>query len=215
MEAQRVSSLISDGQWNESLIMMHFDTYTAGQILDIHFYLLMSQIYVSGKTKAKGDIQLEVDIKLLVDSYHHRKRFLSPPENQSTYSTEKWWKLIWNLDIPTKIRIFWWRLSHNIIPTAMNLRSHHIQCLPNCNLCGFHRDSSIHALFICPEMRRSWKKTEFWSVISGMQDKETLDCCLWFKLQLNKSDSERLATLTWGLWKNKIVFYIWKGKQCT
>lgn len=137
--------------------------------------------------------------------YHTACGTLSPPENQSSRSTEAWWKFIWNLNIPLKIRIFWWRLSNDIIPTSANLRMHHIHCLSSCSLCGYYRDSSIHALFLCPAVKHIWKETELWPIISGIRDLETLDCCLWLKMQMSITEFERLATVTWGLWKNRMA----------
>lgn len=56
-----------------------------------------------------------------------------------------------------------------------------------------------------PAVRQIRRTTDFWSVISGMHDLKTFDCGLWLKFQLSKSYFGRLATVTWGLWKNRMA----------
>lgn len=53
-------------------------------------------------------------------------------------------------------------------------------------------------------MRQSWKTSGFWFVIAGLRDLETIDCCLRLKNKMSKSEFERLAIVTWGLWKNRM-----------
>ncbi|KAL5741239.1 hypothetical protein ACOSP7_027971 [Xanthoceras sorbifolium] len=65
----------------------------------------------------------------------------------SSSSDSKWWLALWNLNIPPKIKIFIWRVCHNVIPSLCNLCSRKIVVDPCCSRCGDAPESSAHALF--------------------------------------------------------------------
>ncbi|XP_073119812.1 uncharacterized protein [Henckelia pumila] len=198
LEDQRVSSLLVDGKWNEPFIVQHFDQNVVDQILKIPL-LSSDEIDIRfWKNDSKGKYSVR-------NGYHSACDLYLPPMHQSSYKLEAWWKFIWNLNIPPKVKILWWRLSHDIIPTSANLKDHHIPIPPSCIFCGFYCDSSVHALFLCPVMRKVWKQTDLWNTILGLRDVDTLDCCNWLKTQLDIPQFERLATFTWGLWKSRIT----------
>lgn len=43
---------------------------------------------------------------------------------------------LWKLDIPPKIKMFWWRAIHNGIPVAANLKRRGIKVDTVCQICG-------------------------------------------------------------------------------
>lgn len=61
----------------------------------------------------------------------------SQPNTSSPHSSH-WWKKIWKLNIPHKVKIFVWKVSHDIIAIKSNLHVHHVPCESRCALCGFN-----------------------------------------------------------------------------
>ncbi|KAL9662387.1 hypothetical protein QQ045_027220 [Rhodiola kirilowii] len=43
-------------------------------------------------------------------------------EQSDSYKLCNFWKKVWASQIPNKIKVFWWRLYHNSLPDASNLR---------------------------------------------------------------------------------------------
>lgn len=62
--------------------------------------------------------------------------------------------LYWRMRIPTKIKIFLWRLCVDRLPTIDNLSRRSV-VVPNfCALCGEHGESSMHLFWMCNFIRR-------------------------------------------------------------
>ena len=57
------------------------------------------------------------------------------------------WKWIWQLKIPPKIRIFFWKVCANALPTLLNLRKRGVDTDGMCPMCGLEVESIYHALF--------------------------------------------------------------------
>lgn len=58
----------------------------------------------------------------------------------------EWWKFLWNLRIPNKVRIFIWRACQNLIPTSLNLAKRGIPCNDFCLVCSAESESTVRAL---------------------------------------------------------------------
>ncbi|KAL5569243.1 hypothetical protein UlMin_025818 [Ulmus minor] len=48
-----------------------------------------------------------------------------------------WWNSLWSSELPSKIKIFWWRLVRDFLPTTWNLNAHHIPAIQKCALCRY------------------------------------------------------------------------------
>ena len=57
------------------------------------------------------------------------------------------WKSIWMAKVIPKVRIFMWRLIHNIVPTVQNLRRKGLQLVNRCCVCGQEGESTFHVFF--------------------------------------------------------------------
>lgn len=59
------------------------------------------------------------------------------PSSSITPENNGWWKWLWVLNIPTKIRVFMWRIMHDFLPTKVALHRHHVPTTPFCALCVY------------------------------------------------------------------------------
>ncbi|PKA64058.1 Putative ribonuclease H protein [Apostasia shenzhenica] len=87
------------------------------------------------------------------------------PGEQTTYRTVSSststphgsWKNIWNLQVPSKVRLFTWRLLKNFIPSFSNLCNRRmIDCIPHCLICGKEPENSAHIFGNCPIAATVW-----------------------------------------------------------
>lgn len=93
--------------------------------------------------------------------YIRKAKLLAKENNKDRPSgssdTKAWWKKVWSFKLPTKVKIFWWQVSLDIIPTEANLARQHIPILHACRLCGYSEASSTHAIFSCPWVKQVWR----------------------------------------------------------
>ncbi|KAL5855883.1 hypothetical protein ACOSQ4_005685 [Xanthoceras sorbifolium] len=72
-----------------------------------------------------------------------------------------WWKVLWSLKIPSKIKFFYWRACKNILPTKDSLFKRGIGVSGLCSLCGLCKDSVDHATWGCKVLARCWAGCPF------------------------------------------------------
>lgn len=63
---------------------------------------------------------------------------------------------IWLLPLPPKIKTFWWRIMHNGLPVAENLRKRNIKIDHACQTCGEYPEAQDHMLFQCRVAKEIW-----------------------------------------------------------
>ena len=67
------------------------------------------------------------------------------------------WKKLWKMAVPPKVKKFWWRVIEDFVPCRAVLLKRHIEKLPFCKFCG-KEETIIHALFQCTWARLFWMK---------------------------------------------------------
>ena len=45
----------------------------------------------------------------------------------ASHGHRKWWRKVWSLNIPPKIRVFWWRACRNFLPSKMESCRRHVE----------------------------------------------------------------------------------------
>lgn len=59
------------------------------------------------------------------------------------------WAALWKLRLPNKIKVFGWKVYHDILPTWLNLIKRQIIIDNGCPICSIFPESTIHALWEC------------------------------------------------------------------
>lgn len=86
--------------------------YIANEVLSIPISLNTESNKRSWKFDPKGHY-------LVRDGYKAELGVFDSPAHHSNNSLEQsWWKYLWSLHIPPNMRVFWWRVYHNILPTG-------------------------------------------------------------------------------------------------
>ncbi|MBA0837909.1 hypothetical protein Goarm_010022 [Gossypium armourianum] len=63
------------------------------------------------------------------------------------------WKVIWKLDTLPKIRVFTWRVGHEILPTNSKIATIRQGFDKGCPRCGAETETLLHVLKDCPTSR--------------------------------------------------------------
>ncbi|KAK3195597.1 hypothetical protein Dsin_026907 [Dipteronia sinensis] len=75
-----------------------------------------------------------------------------PSTSGDTWSSY-YWKKLWNLAVPTKVKILIWRACMNWIPTLGNLTKHKIAVNGCCLICNRDFETITHALWGCKGLK--------------------------------------------------------------
>jgi hypothetical protein len=71
----------------------------------------------------------------------------------------KCWTKVWKVDVPSKIKVFLWRLAKRSLPTTDLLHHRNMLTTHACSLCGA-RDTWRHSLMECVMARSVWALAE-------------------------------------------------------
>lgn len=145
----------------------------------------------------KGKYIVREGYKAAIDMY-------DPPSHTSIHPFKSLWRNIWVMTIPPKVRVFWWRVLHNIIPTSVNLKTHHVPTSGLCPLCHVGYDSTGHDLFACLEIKLCWKSLKLWSTLKQVKLLDVLDIFGYMQEQLSKKDFEVFAMHTYAIWLERL-----------
>lgn len=77
-------------------------------------------------------------------------------ESSSCNATEPFWKYIWKLDIPRKIKLFIWRAYNNGLPTGSELMRKLGFINARCCFCNYRIESPVHLFKDCWWVRALW-----------------------------------------------------------
>jgi hypothetical protein len=67
------------------------------------------------------------------------------------------WKSLWQLKIPSKVKIFIWRALHGILPLKSILYNRHIGTTGGCPICNQGPEDISHLLFQCEAAQNLWE----------------------------------------------------------
>lgn len=114
------------------------------------------------------------------------------------------WRSMWRLPIPAKIRIFLWRLFHGALATGQNLIRRNVVRKSTCYFCGYPCESDIH-LFISCWWTNSVLKTLCFD--PPVPQSQNYDCMADYLFDVYKcSDANRFSLLIvtfWNIWFNR------------
>lgn len=154
-DIQLVSDLLTpSGQWNETLIRSIFVNFDAEAIM---------RTPCSGRHEDAWSWSKEKHGMYTVRSAYHmlnneRCRLLQEDSPRSSCDGD--WKLIWRLEVPPKVRVFWWRVMHEFLPAKQILHKRHIERLAACAVCGADQETIRHVLLECTMAKLFWENTK-------------------------------------------------------
>ena len=113
---------------------------------------------------------------------------------------------IWKLNVPQKIKHFWWRSLHNALPTADNLRKRKIHADDTCQRCGESIETINHLLFECRISREIWEQAMFQATSGNFIIQNNFAQNLKFLQSFTKNQREDVSFfpfLGWRIWKTR------------
>jgi hypothetical protein len=152
----KVSELINpvSGQWDEELLRSLLSIVDVNRILQIPLHSRGFDDFVAwgftknGKYTVRSGYHLQWRLQFGASASH-----LALPGSSATNPV---WKMLWKIDVPSKIKIFIWRALHGILPLKCILANRHIGISSECPICGQGPEDIRHLLFSCPMAQELW-----------------------------------------------------------
>ena len=201
---QHVDELFLPGTrtWDEDLVRQSFIPSDANEILKIRPGLRMDEDTLAWSHEKFGMYTVRSAYRLLKEE---QIQLEASKLNEPNSSDGSWiWKRLWKLKIPPKIRIFWWRVVHNFLPTKMELHRRHVEPEATCYTCGAAIECLFHIVFECPVARMFWDEVK---KLTGIKIPK-LHQATWVKDLLtgdhcSVSSAELIICGVWSLWTGR------------
>ncbi|KAH9665893.1 putative reverse transcriptase/RNA-dependent DNA polymerase [Citrus sinensis] len=112
-------------------------------------------------------------------------------------SALSFWRRLWKLEVPSKVKNFLWRAATNVLPTYDNLLRRRVQVLPLYVVCNTCNESIIHILVDCGFAKACWIASPIGYIghISSFME--------WLGIIFNrcsKEECELTAMVCWRIW---------------
>ncbi|CAM8896820.1 unnamed protein product [Rhodiola kirilowii] len=123
----------------------------------------------------------------------------NPPEGEQSdlSGVKRFWRSLWKLQIPNKIKMFGWRLFYDSLPTKQNLSRKGCEVDNRCCHCGFRGETAIHIFKSC-----WWIRGLLFTI--GLPEIVWDNLCdapgYWLWLCLKVCTEEQFTWLLCGLW---------------
>jgi hypothetical protein len=147
-----VSKLLSEnGQW-KTVIKQSFILVDAAAILRTPARIHHDDVW-AWEPERHGFYSVRSAYRLLDMA---RIRDNEGPEASTSKNTV--WRKILKLKVPPKIKVFWWHVVHEFLPTRQILHRKHVEPIANCKVCGADKESIRHVLVECSIAESFWEQ---------------------------------------------------------
>lgn len=132
-----------------------------------------------------------------------QKRLPTSIASSSSGSLSEWWKALWKLNVPSKIRMFIWRLCFDRLPTRSNLVKRGVDVQNCCVHCGRKGEDCFHVFWGCKHAIKMWFQSKFARLLSIVFNQDPLHVLMDWKEKTELADFEELIVFLWGLWNRR------------
>ena len=197
MAETRVSSLINLdlSVWKSEEVNRAFLPHEASMILSIPLIRRIPPDCVSWSCTLTGEFSTSSAYKLLAASASTECASASNQANQSTF-----WKRLWKMQVPNKIKHFVWRVCNNALPTKCNLKQRHIVESDVCELCKTDPEDAFYALHFCSHVAPMWLPHQWFQSMISPPPLNFCDLLNKFIQVGDKLRLEMFATISWSVW---------------
>ncbi|XVF40372.1 hypothetical protein PTKIN_Ptkin01aG0108000 [Pterospermum kingtungense] len=128
--------------------------------------------------------------------------FTSGIDHDESFS-DSFWRKIWTAKRPSKVKVFYWRCNHNIVPVMFELARRHVPVNPLCPRCQEEEETVDHALRGCKRAKEVWKLLGFsWDQGHGETENEA-SAFMETGKTLPEPHFQQLVITAWAIWTQR------------
>ena len=200
---QLVSELInhSCAAWKVDLVRRVFLPMDAQAILAIPLCTSPMTDHWAWHYERKGSFSVRSAYRMLSTTKRIREGWIDHRAGSSGEHDDKGWTNLWKLSVPSKLKVFLWRLARLSLPSADLLHRRNMSTSCSCSICGAS-DSWRHSLLDCRMSRCVWALCED-ELAEHVFSCAEPNAKLWlFSMQENLSaaDFTRVVVTIWAIW---------------
>ena len=120
---------------------------------------------------------------------------------ESVGAAKVFWKSIWSLNVPGKIKHFLWKSCTNSLPTMENLLKKTIVSENVCHLCSEQPEDVLHALWGRVKVRQVWQSRFGWLISHEVPAASFSD--LVRSVQSSPTGFSLFAVTAWAVWHHR------------
>ena len=114
------------------------------------------------------------------------------------------WKRIWYIPSPNKIKMFTWRIAHNSLALCTNLRRRGVQLEDcKCLFCGRVDEDAAHLFVKCKSVKEVWRQSGMEAIRIRLESAETVTMALDILWELKEKERVQILTAWWHWWNNR------------
>jgi len=157
---ERVQDLFVPGTrvWDEQLVRRSFVEPEAAEILKIKPGMSLVSDVKAWAFEKHGQYSVRSAYRLL--KVEQAAMAMAATGETGASGERQHWQTVWKLDVPPKVRVFWWRVLHNSLPSKFELKRRHVAKESFCEYCGDPEETLYHVAIQCPLARRFWAEVK-------------------------------------------------------
>ncbi|XP_062116553.1 uncharacterized protein LOC133830553 [Humulus lupulus] len=129
---------------------------------------------------------------------------------EATIEEKAFWRGIWKVKVPPKVKDLIWRSASGCLPTNASLHLKHVGADSICPLCKSERETVLHALVSCRIVWPCWDKLGLRLRAPGL-----VSFVSWLRASLDAStdeDRSKIFMLCWSVWRRRND-WVWNNRK--
>ncbi|KAA3477472.1 reverse transcriptase [Gossypium australe] len=183
-------------RWDNVLVHNTFTAIVAEKILSIPLSRNLHEDFIIWQGESTGEFSVRSGYRLLSQN----------GQTQLQDIDKNFYKRLWNLDLPAKIKITTWQSFCNYLPNYSNLYYRRLMGAVNCQRCNMEVETREHLFRDCPITKETWEKLD----IAEPVPDESMGYNEWagnfFENNL-MNQCRKFVCALWGIWsfRNKLI----------
>jgi hypothetical protein len=184
--------------WKEEVICEFFLPMDALAILRIPLCTRRQKDFWAWNCDNKGPFLVRSSYRMMINTKKNRENYYQGNDSSPYYVTEaKGWSTLWKTAVPSKIRVFLWRLAQQSIP-YVDVLDRIMSRSSRCSLCG-SKDSWKQSLIECNMANNVWALSVE-DMVEHMRACGEINAEHWFFFMMETMPREQLTRMCVTLW---------------
>ncbi|KAK2637920.1 hypothetical protein Ddye_025715 [Dipteronia dyeriana] len=111
-----------------------------------------------------------------------------------------WWKNFWKLNVPSKIKVFLWKVCHDWIPTNFNLARRRVHIDGLCSFYKISMETTFHALWECNRLKKTRREWLVQVSAIGVDPNNFFDYIFNYFYKISRDQKELFCVVVWRIW---------------
>ncbi|KAL5555861.1 hypothetical protein UlMin_038097 [Ulmus minor] len=184
---------LNNGDWNKTLIEYLFNADDAKAIPSLPIGSFDHDDILFWHHTKDGDYTVKSGYKVALES-----RGCIEPSKSSPM--QQWWKILWGLKLPPKVKTFCWKLCKGWLPTSLALSWQGMKIDKLCFCCKFHTETIFHALWKCSLVKDIWIRCGFSHFIDQNWECDIIRFLWRMHNLLSPKEFQLFIIVSWQLW---------------